>query len=55
MLLYRCKVIRYLEENIHQNLLENMVRVLNRPSAEFFVHLVTHLLWEWERKETAKF
>uniref|UniRef100_A0A2K5DWB8 Uncharacterized protein n=1 Tax=Aotus nancymaae TaxID=37293 RepID=A0A2K5DWB8_AOTNA len=46
MLLYRCKVTRYLEENINQNLLENMVR--------FFVHLVTHILWEWKRKETAK-
>uniref|UniRef100_A0A8C3VGZ8 Uncharacterized protein n=1 Tax=Catagonus wagneri TaxID=51154 RepID=A0A8C3VGZ8_9CETA len=50
MLLYWCKVIGCIGENIHQNLPENMVRILWRPSAALLVHLVTTHLGETEKE-----
>uniref|UniRef100_A0A8C4MJ43 Uncharacterized protein n=1 Tax=Equus asinus asinus TaxID=83772 RepID=A0A8C4MJ43_EQUAS len=40
MLLYRCKVMGYIEENIHQNIPENMVKNLTQKKVAFFVHII---------------
>lgn len=52
MTLYRCKVIRHLEESIHENLPENVVRSLRNPELSCLLG-PTHLIG-MERKEAAR-